>query len=193
MSTAFSTRLHNILVSMEKGQWSSGRAFFPVEIEGEDVRVAPGQDAADWFRHCVQTYFREDVQVCAVEDNLALLLAIFGDKKKVHSIHCQAFAVVDGTLADVDQGIARTVRYLRLDYDNEEIGDLFSHPYPHVHAQPGDTPRFPLIPCNPRCTLIDFLEGLYLNFAHRTWMQWRRTFSRIGRCSCRRWQTDFAM
>ncbi len=174
MSTAFSTTLHNILVSMEKGQWSRGRAFFPAEIEGQDVRVAPGEEAADWFRRCVRTHFGQDVHVCAVEDNLAVLLAIFGDKRKFHSIHCQAFAVVDGTLADVYGGVARTVRYLRLDYDNEEIGDLFSHPYPHIHAQPGDAPRLPLIPCNPACTLVDFLEGLYLNFAHRTWMRWAK-------------------
>ena len=173
MSMAFSTTLHNILVSMEKGQWPRGRAFYPAEIEGQTSGWLPVRRRRIGSGMCPDLLPRGRVRL-AVEDNLAILLAIFGDKKKFHSIHCQAFAVVDGTLDDVYQGVARTVRYLRLDYDNEEIGDLFSHPYPHIHTQPGDAPRLPLIPCNLSCTLIDFLEGLYLNFAHRTWMGWAK-------------------
>jgi hypothetical protein len=175
VSTAFSVTLHEALLNLRgRGGGKKGRGTFPAEIAGQDLRVRDEEPADDWFRRIVNDCLAGDVERCRIEDNLALFLQLAWGHDRIHGVRCQAFAVVGGTLAEVYDGDSSPTRYLRFDYDKDEFGEVFSHPFPHVHAQPDDAPRFPLRPSDPRLALIEFFEFLYLSFNHRVWLEWAK-------------------
>ena len=85
----------------------------------------------------------------------------------------QGFVVEELTLLDVYRqkctGSAR-VHYYRCDHHPTMLGELFSHPTPHIHTYGDDSPRF-AFPWtgNP---IASFLEFLYLNHDYDTWCEW---------------------
>lgn len=49
---------------------------------------------------------------------------------------------------------------------------MFSHPYPHLHAIPGDGARFPVERLAGRNPIADFAEFVYRHFYHAQWLRW---------------------
>ena len=181
MSTAFTESLHHVLLNLRQrgGGPKQGHGTFPAEIAGKDIRVGDNEPPEQWFRRLVGDYLGGDLWRCQIEDNLALFLQLTWGDGRILEARVQAFAVVGGrTLAEVYGCVSRFTRYLRYDYDEDEWGDLYSHPFPHVHPQPDDAPRFPFKASESCLSLIEFFEFLYLNFNHRSWLEWATTVAK---------------
>ncbi|HQU41680.1 MAG TPA: hypothetical protein PK867_02665 [Pirellulales bacterium] len=106
---------------------------------------------------------------------MAMFLQFGWEARRFRYLHCQAIAVIGGTLDDAylrSDGI--DLRYLRLEYESGPfmLGALFSHPVVHIHSQPREAPRFALDSTDGETVLLDFLDFLYRNFCHDAWSRW---------------------
>lgn len=127
-------------------------------------------------RRLVDSPLQGELQACRIEENLLFLQFGLEAQRRFRHLRCQALAAIGGTLEDVYLGTAGVqTRYLRLEYEADPLmlGELFSHPVVHVHAQPEEAPRFALESVAPGDTvLLDFLDFLYRNFCHPAWSRW---------------------
>ncbi len=64
--------------------------------------------------------------------------------------------------------------YLRLDLNYETLGLAFAHCLPHIHVGDDDAPRVALGGGPDGNVIVDYLEFLYLNYAHQKWAAWAR-------------------
>jgi hypothetical protein len=104
---------------------------------------------------------------------LVLASVTWADPGVLRAFSLQGFVVEEFTLLDVyRQKSADTARvhYYRCDHHPTMLGELFSHPTPHIHTYGDDSPRF-AFPWtgNP---IASFLEFLYLNHDYNTWCEW---------------------
>lgn len=110
----------------------------------------------------------------ALTDRMLVLASVtWAEPGILRSFSLQGFVVEELTLLEVyksrSTGSAR-VHYYRCDHHPTELGELFSHPTPHIHTYSDDSPRFPFPwTGNP---IASFLEFLYLNHDYGTWREW---------------------
>jgi hypothetical protein len=180
MSLPLSEGVERILACLHCQGRPRGNARFPKNYDLTKGRVEPGESLRDWFKRCVDDALNGEIELCRVEDNLALFLSLAwegGDE--LTFIHCQALALNDGadlhTFYDNGSGDAQ---YLRLEFNHKELGPVYSHPLPHIHGRPDGAPRFPMETSQSGNALIDFLDFLYRNFSHAVWLRWaQKTWS----------------
>ncbi|MDR3638888.1 MAG: hypothetical protein P4L84_34100 [Isosphaeraceae bacterium] len=110
-----------------------------------------------------------------VEDNLALFITLgWKSGEQLTYLRCQSLAVQGADLESYYLGADCEEYYLRLDFDATQLGPIFTHPLPHVHAQPHGGARFPLDAPHSGNALIDFVEFTYRSFCHDVWIDWAR-------------------
>lgn len=107
------------------------------------------------------------------EHILVLASVTWAEPGVLRSFSLQGFVVEELTLLEVYQRKSTSsarVHYYRCDHHPTLLGELFSHPTPHIHTYGDDSPRF-AFPWtgNP---IASFLEFLYLNHDYDTWCEW---------------------
>lgn len=75
-------------------------------------------------------------------------------------------------LDDFYLGQQADVQYLRLDLDEQTLGDPFSHPLPHIHVGDGCSARFSLEGGSCANVVADFIELVYRHYAPLQWRRW---------------------
>ena len=79
---------------------------------------------------------------------------------------------VECSLHDFYSGAPSRHYLSRLDLDERSLGTLFSHPFPHIHADPEGPLRFSLENGTSANVVVDFVEFAYLQFYPEKWMAW---------------------
>jgi len=126
------------------------------------------------FRRCVANSLGGFVSGCAIEDNLAVFAFVrWRETTRLSQVHIQAIKTEDCDLKDyyAIDGKDHDVTYYRLDLDRF-IGKLFTHPFPHVHISPHETPRYAINGWQSGNVVVDFLEHVYIQSFHDKWASW---------------------
>jgi hypothetical protein len=63
-------------------------------------------------------------------------------------------------------------QYLRLDYDQRQLGPLFKEPAPHIHIVVDGEPRFAACRIQEDLPIADFLDFIFRNYRHAEWARW---------------------
>lgn len=90
--------------------------------------------------------------------------------------------IVDGgTIEEFLLGAQGLVpHYLRFDFDLSALGQMFTHPQPHIHASSEKVfARFPVDPISGN-VVPEFLDFLYRNYFSVKWIAWAREVWRRG-------------
>ncbi|MGD0898516.1 MAG: hypothetical protein ABR915_11815 [Thermoguttaceae bacterium] len=163
-----------------RGYSKDGTALFPRNLDTGGARRQPDETVHHWFRRLVDDYADSRPKACAVEDNIAVFAAL---QWRHMTLTCASIQVIvarcdldDFYLADpadpADARYLRDAQYLRLDLDYETLGDLFSHPLPHVHVGEGFSARFALDGGNSGNIVADFIEFIYRHHVPLKWRRW---------------------
>jgi hypothetical protein len=63
-------------------------------------------------------------------------------------------------------------QYLRLDYDQRQLGPMFKEPAPHIHVVVDGEPRFPACRTSADLPVADFVDFIFRNYRHAGWTRW---------------------
>jgi hypothetical protein len=183
MGSYLSPGVENLVHVLNPWGRPEGQASFPAGLGVQVPRAKGHETVQQWFVRAVDTALegRPDACSIAVGDNrqMGLLGSIHwhnGSELSFARLHA---IVCEGMLDDLylDETSSVPAYYLRLDYDLEALGELFSHPHPHVHSAPWPkfALRFPPDMAETGNVVMDFVDFLYRNFFHATWMEWARS------------------
>lgn len=63
-------------------------------------------------------------------------------------------------------------QYLRLDYDQQQLGPMFKEPAPHIHIVVDGEPRFAACRTSVDLPIADFVDFILRNYRHADWAGW---------------------
>lgn len=63
-------------------------------------------------------------------------------------------------------------QYLRLDYDQRQLGPMFKEPAPHIHIVVDGEPRFAACRTRVDLPISDFVDFIFRNYRHDEWARW---------------------
>ena len=175
----FSDGANDAIATLDPGGRPEGQAVFPPRCDWGpvDQRVSDGESLGDWFRGAVGPESMADERIgrCGIERTMALFARVCWTQKGITCCRMQALITCGGELTDFYQEDEQTKgTYYRLDLNPTKQGHLFAEPLPHVHCCPHGPPRFPFVCPDGEYLPAAFLEFLYLNHHHDTWLKWAR-------------------
>lgn len=144
---------------------------YPPKMSGGDSSRSGSGSLHEWFVKMVDQFCDGDPAVWALELNLAVFAHFRWNGNQLIYANIQALRTTR-ELADYycEESVGAT--YLRLDFDYETLGALFSHPLAHIHVGESKSLRFALDGGDNGNVIVDFLEWLYRTYAHRQWLHW---------------------
>ncbi len=63
-------------------------------------------------------------------------------------------------------------QYLRLDYDQRQLGPMFKEPAPHIHVVVDGEPRFAACRTSADLPVADFVDFIFRNYRYAEWARW---------------------
>ena len=171
------------LVALNPGRRPSGTCGFPMAREWENASLrCDEEDPGDWFKRIVRQVagdadahidaVKAVLESCELADGLAVFATLSWDHGKITHFSMQVFVTPGTDLSGFLNGDECVPCYYRLDFSPRERGDLFSHPFAHVHSKPDGPPRFPW-PFQPNSYLpLSFLEFVIINHHYEYWKRW---------------------
>ncbi len=163
-------------------------------------KIKEEDNIIDWFYNIVNKLPEQDPTLFTVEPNIAIVLEIKHSPIKSHTgknceisqLNCHAlifkpqkdikdiqklYNVYEDLISSRNTEISMSdltdmIQYIRLDYHPNELGDLFSHPLPHIHIDPKGGLRFPFPVSQTGHIIENFIEFLYLNYSYKDWINW---------------------
>lgn len=112
------------------------------------------------------------IEQCEIAPGLAVFIEFEWDNHILTRCSAQAVAIPNGSIADLFLNEPPTALYYRFDFSVKERGNLFDHPFPHVHTHYDGSPRFPCLPKGDAFPLFYWLEFLMLNHHYNLWERW---------------------
>ena len=160
----------------------AGNRVFPPRFKSASGRIG-AESPEEWFCRLVREQLEGKTDQCAIESNLALFAEI--EWSMPSSVQLLSRASLQVLAVERDAGsVSRLVsgkpasnhaaHYFRLDYDPDALGAPFTHPMPHVHCRPGDTPRFAVEWSSSGNIIVDFLDFIYRNYNYPKWADWAK-------------------
>jgi hypothetical protein len=171
---SFSAGVDSLLAVIDPGNTKQGTRAFPVGVNTRDLVMKGSETYHDLFTRVVSGPLGGDVSKCAVEEDLAVFLGVtWDDYSVIQRCHVVALKTENCDLAYyLSHGKKhREVVYFRLDLDFR-TGMIFTHPYPHIHCNPLDAPRYSANGWASPNAIVDFLEYLYVELYHPQWVLW---------------------
>jgi hypothetical protein len=150
---------------------TTGTACFPRALEGNGVRRQPHETLHAWFVRVIDSFSPSSTKSCAVEDNIAVFAVVEWTRHTLKYANIQVL-VATCDLDDFYFGQQADAQYLRLDLDEQTLGDPFSHPLPHIHAGDGCSARFALDGGSSVNVVADFIDFVYRHYAPQQWRRW---------------------
>ena len=169
-SLLFSIGVDNLLEAIRPHGRDEVR--FPRGLVESEARRHPSERLQTWFRRVVDRSCGGEPGLIAIEDNIAVLVALNGRPRLSYASIQTVIATTD--LDDYYLDEAAQAQYLRLDLDYRTLGDPFSHPLAHVHVEGELSPRFALDGGYSGNIVIDYLEFIYRNYVPNKWLAWAR-------------------
>lgn len=157
----------------DKGAPTGSRRIAPTNTLAVDLRISESESVQQWFRRVIgNDDIEQRIEQCAVADDCAFFGEISWANDAIHYCRFQVLITVGMTLSQFYSQASESLFYYRLETDLSALGQLFSHPQPHLHTLPKDAPRFPFIARNNEFILISFLEFIFLNHFYNSWLKW---------------------
>ncbi|MBL9155794.1 MAG: hypothetical protein JNK37_25180 [Verrucomicrobiales bacterium] len=154
---------------------------FPSGAEWKDIGFTCVEDNPREFLErliheaCIAGEILDDVAVraCELAPGLAIFMEVQSTGDLLDRCSVQAVAAPPGiTITDFLLNDEIRGAYCRLDYSIMERGNLFDHPFPHVHIVHEGPPRFPFY-INPKVfPALSFIEFLLANYSYDNWTAW---------------------
>ena len=163
---------NTLLEILHPGSRPDGRTVFPSAWDENSLRMGDVETIWDWFLRVVNHF--GDVAPFQIEENMACFVVVGWASQTINYINFQVVLSLEKTLEELycDSSRADDLLYFRLDYDFSALGEVFSHPHPHLHFQARDAPRFCLGEIGTGNAILDYLDFLYRNFYHAKWQRW---------------------
>jgi hypothetical protein len=165
----------SVIVRMTPDNAAPGgkRIVAPTNTLSADLRVSDAESVHEWFKRVIGGMDTDRrIEQIAVEDNFAFFGELSWQNNAIHHCNFQALITAGMTLKQYYSQGGDQSFYYRLDTDLSALGKLFSHPHPHIHAVPKDSPRFPFVARTGEFILVSFLEFIFLNHFHDSWLKW---------------------
>lgn len=131
------------------------------------------ETAQGYFKRIVDNQFQNDPNRCSVETDMAVLADLKFTDRFIAYANIQVFICNGSDLETFYKDPLTPCMYLRLDYDLDCLGQLFSHSLPHVHISADGLPRFGFN-CFTGNIILDFFDFIYRNFYPDRWIEWAR-------------------
>jgi hypothetical protein len=159
---------------MPKDGEANGSRVFPRGFG--NARVANAESLHDWLQRLAggPPDFL-DLPRFAVTPNFAFFGSLDWDQNTITRCCLQALVIEEATLREFCESSRGRPLYYRLDFDLTCPGKLFTHPHPHIHSNVHDAPRFSFAHKGGEFIVISFLEFIFLNHFHESWMFWAET------------------
>ncbi len=175
-SSSFSIGIDRVLRLLSPHGAPTGERGFPAGVDRQDLHQQGNQSILDMFRRVVNAANGGDPTPFQIEENLAVFGVVRWAEGNVIEF-CRLIALKTEA-CDIPYYCRpgerqRDIFYYRLDAD-AKIGYLFTHPYPHVHAQAHAGPRYALNGWPSPNAVVDFLEHVYVALFHAEWREWAR-------------------
>ena len=178
------------LSELDPGKITSGTKSFPLNLEWKNTNLKCDEDdPGEWFVRIVREASKmssiQDLEVrsviesCQLAKGLAAFASLSWKRGAITYLSMQVFATpgislenyFDGGECLID-GKPAVPRYYRLDFSPSERGNLFDHPFPHIHSIPDGSPRFPWTFSPSVFPALSFLEFVIANHQYDSWKQW---------------------
>ncbi len=163
------------------GQPEGERAFLD-KVDRALVRFQGPETIKQWFDRCVKTFMPAGIEQWPLEENLAAFAIVSWKPTNelefvtinVLKTECSLHDYLKLTEAELEEewkAFSRP-RYMRLDLDYGTLGPIGTHPLPHVHFSPDDSPRCTLDASHSTNIVVDFVEFVYRNLYPNAWLSW---------------------
>lgn len=126
----------------------------------------------DWLRRSL-TSTNSNLARIKIDDGLGAFATVRYSSGHISYANVQVIIDIGENLDTVFDRSPSALRYLRLDYHPENLGQMFSEYVPHIHSSFKGPPRFPLH-CPTGNVLADFFDYIYRGFLPSTWEDWAR-------------------
>lgn len=149
-----------------------GEAHFPKVLNESEARLADNEDLHSWFVRLVDKFCGGEPERVALEENIGAFVTVrWLSKTELDYANIQVLVATDDLATFYLDGTTE-VLYLRLDSDRQNLGELFSHPLPHIHVRGSLSPRFSLDGGTCGNIVIDFFEFIYRTYLSDKWCAW---------------------
>lgn len=170
-SATFSASVDNIL-HLLRPQGSS-QTRFPAKLDPNSTRMDSEETLHKWYSRLVSEFCQEEPTVSALEENIAVFIALFWDGKRLVGANmCTLVTTCDLEEYFLERPEDCEEVYLRLDFDYGTLGHPFSHPIPHLHILGNLSPRFSLEVGRTGNVVMDYFDFLYRHYAPEKWRMW---------------------
>ncbi len=188
--SSFSYSVDAFLARLKPHGQPEGERAFPDKVDRASVRFQGPETIKQWFDRCVKTFMPEGLEVWRLEENLAAFAIVSWKPTNelefvtinVLKTECSLQDYLELTEEDLEMEEWKTFsrpRYMRLDLDYGTLGPIGTHPLPHVHLSPDDSPRCTLDASRSTNVVVDFIEFVYRHFYPKAWLSWaERTWNR---------------
>ncbi len=154
-----------------------GRLTFPPELKGApraDLRLGDAEQVWDWSDR-VRAYFSlGDIDRCQIDVGCGIVAEVeWRNGGELARVCCQC-VVSPGVLLSIGSATRRDAHYLRLDYDESNLGPLLCEPLPHLHVRGNSAPRVEFRGLASKRLLGSFLDFIYRNYFRDSWETWAR-------------------
>lgn len=175
MPELFSQRFHFFLPQLQPHGGRTGTLSVPGGLpwNQQRVRTEDGESPREMLRRCIQAT-GASLRDCQVEADLAVVAVVqWEDYTRIWRACIQAIKTEGVDIPTYYNSNARhTARYFRLDL-TPRLGVAFTHPYPHIHTELTEAPRYSLNGWTSANVVIDFFEHVYIECYHREcWLDW---------------------
>jgi len=158
-----------------------GGVWFPSELRDKETKRKRQESLHEWFCRVVEQLGPLAPESLALEPNIGLLATIKWVSGTSLTYANIQVIIANSSLQDYYYEPTEAF-YLRLDCDKQTLGDLFTHPHPHLHIDNELGPRFALDAGTSENVVVDFIEFLYRHYKPDLWLEWASTI----------WDRDFA-
>ncbi len=150
-----------------------------------NLRISSQETPHNWFKRIVDEQLNGKTEPCAVEENMAVFAKLVYDNGIITYSNVQVIIVDDDLDIFYKSASPANInaRYLRLDYDLSSLGEMFTHPHPHIHVTADGVPRFDAYFSHNGNIIIDFFDFIYRNFFIDKWKEWARNASKSNMAS----------
>ncbi len=175
-SDYFSIGFRNFLETIRPYQVDQ-EASFPRNYAVE--HIAANEEIFAWFHRIIDEQLGGLVDACAIEEDLGVFAKIHYHRGHIAYANIQVIKTAED-LETFYLDARVPCNYLRLDYDPNRPGKIFTHPLPHIHASQLEAPRFGSDISESGNIIVDFFDFIYRNFYDAKWIEWVRHAYREG-------------
>jgi len=170
----------NFVAALSHVRNGYGDTKFPAATEWRDVNfrcteAKPRDFFVRLINEAVEHGFLDDakaIESCELDEGIALFMEMTWSGDRLLRCSVQIVAALGQDLETLYVDDECDGVYYRFDYAINERGQLFDHPFPHIHSVPDGAPRFPFAITKEVFPPLTFIEFAMINHSYESWRDW---------------------